>query len=387
MKTFSEKEALSFWEELKHHASYSFNLSHSLAYSFISYQTAWLKHYYPTEFISAALTYGAESEKTKLLKEAQRLGIEIVPPKIGISDPRKWIAKDGKLFSSFLEVIGIGEKSLDKIKNAKLRNDGGFFSNKKLIKGALKKALEGIKAFSDEIPDNIDDYFKLGITFNPKVKYKNFYSKFQNVECNELELLSGDIGNQFKAIELTNKPPLKDLIKCRDCEGRKNVKLPLPIEYGKYNIMIIGEMGDRDDFKTRTHFSDDVGRKILFPELKKHRFDREDFCYTNFFKCQMKKPTLKNIKTCGEWLKKEIENINPSNILAFGNSAMKFFENEEGGIFKANGKTKWVEEYSTYVTFCVSPSNVLYFRDDNIDKFRFGIKKFVEKTIQIGGFT
>ncbi|MBU2249667.1 MAG: DNA polymerase III subunit alpha, partial [Gammaproteobacteria bacterium] len=110
-KTFTDQEAEDFWVELQNHAHYSFNRSHAVEYAMIGYWTAWVKFRYPTEFLCASLTYEGDSKKPGLVKEAYRLGLQVVPPKVGISDAIKWIARGNRLYVPFKEVKGIGEKT------------------------------------------------------------------------------------------------------------------------------------------------------------------------------------------------------------------------------------------------------------------------------------
>jgi DNA polymerase-3 subunit alpha len=69
-------------------AGYGFNKSHSAAYALLSYQTAWLKTYYPTEFMAASLS--ADMEHTEkilvLVTESKRMGLKILPPDVNESD-------------------------------------------------------------------------------------------------------------------------------------------------------------------------------------------------------------------------------------------------------------------------------------------------------------
>jgi len=83
-----EKEtAQKIWEWVLPFASYGFNKSHSACYAIIAYQTAYLKSYYPVEFMSSLLT----SEKADverigfLIEECKKMGIEVLPPDINES--------------------------------------------------------------------------------------------------------------------------------------------------------------------------------------------------------------------------------------------------------------------------------------------------------------
>jgi len=75
------------WHDFEAHAGYSFNKSHAVAYSTLSYWTAWLKYYYPLEFIFALLKNEKDKDtRTEYLIEAKRIGIPIRLPHINDSD-------------------------------------------------------------------------------------------------------------------------------------------------------------------------------------------------------------------------------------------------------------------------------------------------------------
>lgn len=75
------------WHDFEAHAGYSFNKSHAVAYSTLSYWTAWLKYYYPIEFIFALLKNEKDKDgRTEYLIEAKRMGIPLRLPHINDSD-------------------------------------------------------------------------------------------------------------------------------------------------------------------------------------------------------------------------------------------------------------------------------------------------------------
>ena len=79
----SKEDAEHLWHDFEAHAGYSFNRSHAVAYSMLSYWTAWLKHYYPTEFVFALLkNEGNKDTRTEYLLEAKRLGIKVLLPHV-----------------------------------------------------------------------------------------------------------------------------------------------------------------------------------------------------------------------------------------------------------------------------------------------------------------
>ena len=80
-------KALDLWHDFEAHAGYSFNKSHAVAYSTLSYWTAWLKYHYPLEFMFALLKNEKDKDgRTEYLIEAKRMGIPVKLPHINDSD-------------------------------------------------------------------------------------------------------------------------------------------------------------------------------------------------------------------------------------------------------------------------------------------------------------
>lgn len=85
-KDWTDDQANEMWELLVKQSSYSFNRSHSVAYSLLSYLTAYLKTHHPVEFMTACLINSGDTEKTsQYIVEMDRLGITLGPPDINKS--------------------------------------------------------------------------------------------------------------------------------------------------------------------------------------------------------------------------------------------------------------------------------------------------------------
>ena len=83
----SPNAAKDLWHDFEAHAGYSFNKSHAVAYSTLSYWTAWLKYYYPLEFMFSILKNEKDKDaRTEYLIEAKRMGIPIRLPHVNDSD-------------------------------------------------------------------------------------------------------------------------------------------------------------------------------------------------------------------------------------------------------------------------------------------------------------
>ena len=85
-KGISEKVANKIFDDMTDFAKYAFNKSHAAAYAVVSYQTAWLKCYYPVEFMAALLTSVIDnpSKVAEYILNCRSMGIAILPPDINV---------------------------------------------------------------------------------------------------------------------------------------------------------------------------------------------------------------------------------------------------------------------------------------------------------------
>ena len=83
-----EKTAVEIFSEMESFAAYAFNKSHAAAYALVSYQTAWLKCFYPKEYMAALLTSVLDNTNkiVSYIAECTRLGIRVLPPHINQSN-------------------------------------------------------------------------------------------------------------------------------------------------------------------------------------------------------------------------------------------------------------------------------------------------------------
>ncbi|MBB4102816.1 DNA polymerase III subunit alpha [Allorhizobium borbori] len=123
----SKNQADIIFDLLAKFANYGFNKSHAAAYAIVSYQTAYLKAHYPVEFLAATMTLDmANTEKLNdFRQDAQRLGIEIVPPSVQ-SSFRHFEPGENKIFYALAAVKGVGESAVEHI--VAVRGDKPFAS-------------------------------------------------------------------------------------------------------------------------------------------------------------------------------------------------------------------------------------------------------------------
>ena len=76
------------WSDWEAFAKYAFNKSHAACYALVSYQTAWLKTHYPSEFQASNLTQQTSDmdEMVKIMADCKRFGIKVLSPDVNESD-------------------------------------------------------------------------------------------------------------------------------------------------------------------------------------------------------------------------------------------------------------------------------------------------------------
>jgi DNA polymerase-3 subunit alpha len=407
---FDRDEANDFWVMLQEHASYSFNLAHSVAYGMLGYWTGYLKFYYPTEFICASLTYGAKEKKAEMVEESYRLGLTLVPPRIigGYTKANQWIAKNKNLYIPFTEVKGIGEKRAQEA--IKLSTDKRrlptFFTDpvkEKKYESKFEEMLDTIGAFRDndniEVTPTLKEFFDFRLTTNPRDTYPNLFKLFGHIRLTDLDgLLQGDIRTVRRMIK--NKKVVKvvkfrrferfvdRLFECQKCKLRSECSEPVPPSIGRYNISMVGEApGFEEDREGRGFYEQARAGSKLWEDITKAGYYREQFHISNFNKCYpsvSRNPGVTEIKKCTHWMNIEFKRVKPILILAFGNSGMQFFQGKKTGITQMSGKVEWNDLYKSWVCYCLHPAAVLH-NPDNLTYYKAGMKAFFKFLQVIAG--
>ena len=222
-KNIKEKNAEQIFDLINQFAEYGFNKSHSAAYALISYQTAYLKAYYPEHFMASVMSseLGNTDKIYALTQECSRMGIKVLKPNI-VSSSKRFLVNDQNEIEYGLGAIkGVADTFIKHVcesrKNKKFR-DLWDFSKKVDIKLGGKKSLEALSqsgAFDTLSPSRsiaiacVEDMLKDGSlqngndlksgdlfaefdeSFDPYEKYKNI----QNLTLSEkLELEKKSLG-------------------------------------------------------------------------------------------------------------------------------------------------------------------------------------------------
>ena len=131
-KNWTKQQIEDVWALLSKQAEYSFNRGHAVAYSLLSYLTAWLKVYYPVQFMTALLT--AKSDRTEklsaIINDCHRMSIKVLSPKINESKfSFTAIPEKNEILFGFGAVKGIGESVISKIiENQPYKNFDDYLS-------------------------------------------------------------------------------------------------------------------------------------------------------------------------------------------------------------------------------------------------------------------
>ena len=183
-------------------AEYGFNKSHAAAYAIISYQTAFLKTYYPKDFIAASMTMDISNQNklSEFYEELKRLNIEITRPDINecFADFR---TIDNKFYYALGGIKAVGFEAISNVVKERTEN-GKFqsindFLNRVNPKDMNKLQLEGlVKAGAfDNINKNRQSLFDSIPNFILKTK-----NIFENKSVNQIDLFSEDEASQNNII-------------------------------------------------------------------------------------------------------------------------------------------------------------------------------------------
>ncbi|WOO35176.1 DNA polymerase III subunit alpha [Anaerocolumna sp. AGMB13020] len=126
----AEEVANHIFDEMTDFAKYAFNKSHAAAYAVVSYQTAYLKCYYPVEFMAALLTSVMDNagKVSEYIFTCRQMGIKILPPDINEGDAA-FSVSDGSIRYGLSAIKGLGRPVIDSV--VKIREQGGAFTSLK----------------------------------------------------------------------------------------------------------------------------------------------------------------------------------------------------------------------------------------------------------------
>ncbi|NPA54863.1 MAG: DNA polymerase III subunit alpha, partial [Epsilonproteobacteria bacterium] len=199
-KGLKKEEAIELFNLIEKFAGYGFNKSHSAAYAMITYQTAYLKTYYPAEFFSSLLS--SEKDNTdkivKYINEVKRMKIEVLPPSVHQSGD-DFTPIDGGILFGLGAIKGVGSKAIESIiQNRPFNNLEDFIRkvdtskvNKRVIEALIKSgAMDNLgytrKAMLEQVEEMIE--FKKRLDDGERRKTNSLFADFDDFVNETLQL-------------------------------------------------------------------------------------------------------------------------------------------------------------------------------------------------------
>ena len=211
-----EATANKIYDEMIDFAKYAFNKSHAAAYAVVSYQTAYLKYYYPVEFMAALLTSVIDNsgKVAEYIYSCRQMGIQILPPDINKS-VGTFSVENGNIRFGLTAIKSVGRPVIQAI--IEERNERGEFKH-------LKDFIERMGG-REVNKRTIENFIKAGVFDSLGGTRKQFMMIYIQIM---------DQVNQERKYSMTGQMSLFDLV---DDEQKKEFEIPLPKvgEYEKEN--------------------------------------------------------------------------------------------------------------------------------------------------------
>lgn len=264
---YKEETLNKIWADWEKFASYAFNKSHATCYSWVAYQTAYLKANYPSEYMAAVLSRSLSNivDITKFMDECRAMGIQVLGPDVNESILKFSVDKNKNIRFGLGAIKGVGEAAVQNIidereKNGPFKNIFDFVERVSLT-ACNKKNIESLAlagAF-DNFGIQREQFFaeslKGEIFLETLVRYGNKYQSDKNTASNSL---FGD--DNFVAIA---KPEIPQCERWSDLEKLNKEKELVGIYLSahpldEYRIILtyvcntgMAEIGDRESLKGR----------------------------------------------------------------------------------------------------------------------------------------
>ncbi len=173
----SEKKASTLYNLILQFAQYGFNKSHSAAYAYIAYQTAYLKAHYPVAFMAASLSADMDNtaKVVTFINECKDMGIEILPP--DINESTREFKVTGKSIRFGLEAVkGVGSSAIDAILEFREEKSFSSFSdfamrsdsrrvNKKVLESLIKAGALDLMGKRAQLMEGLPDVMEAAVRY------------------------------------------------------------------------------------------------------------------------------------------------------------------------------------------------------------------------------
>jgi DNA polymerase III, alpha subunit len=218
----SEGVANKIYDEMISFAKYAFNKSHSAAYSLVAVQTAYLKYYYPEEYMANLISSVMDSASKLYLyvNEAKSMDIDVIAPDVNLSY-KKFFAKDGKIIFGLSGIKNLGTNFISAIEASRKAN--GKFIN-------FKDFLERVEEYDSRALNKkgLESLIKAGAFDSMGYKRSRLMAVYEKAMTNVHEGQKVNVKGQMNLLDMTSNNEANDDINLPDInEYPKKVKLSL----------------------------------------------------------------------------------------------------------------------------------------------------------------
>ena len=205
-KGMKEYEAKELWGKFEYFSGYGFNKSHAVSYCVLSFQCAYLLHYYPECWLAAFLDKEPDKRKERAINVAKSYGYKIEPLNVNTSGTRWEISDDGKtLIQPLSSIKGLGATAIQQIMdNRPFKTIEEFLFNENIVYSKLNKKAINALCLSQALNCLMDDrftglrHFWSAVSIHRPRKEKNL------IENIELYAPEGDLTEEEKLQHLVN---------------------------------------------------------------------------------------------------------------------------------------------------------------------------------------
>lgn len=348
------------FDKMAEFAAYSFNKSHAVEYTMLSFWSMYLKVHYPVEFFTAQLSNSSDDRMKLIAAEAERLGLKIMLPHINLSERHFTIDSNGNIVPPLGMIKGVGAKAVEEILYQRQEHplgafqDLGDFNNRvsrRVVNSRVVDTLTRAGAFSS-----------FGVCESDHETHTKNLSELLPTFNSTPRLALG--GGNMDAEEL--KKLLVECVLCAKSSGRGFMMPKFASSAIRPSIMVINNPVKKE----AEHLTSD-GTKILMTTLKPYGVKAKDIYYTSPTKCFLngKSVTKECEGKCLDFLRREIKAVGPKLIICFiGDLATMLIGEKKPSMAKLHNTLHYSKQLGCYVLFSRSPQ-YCYYNDEHMPKF------------------
>lgn len=324
------------WSAIEGFAQYSFNASHSVEYTLISWVTMWLKVYYPAEFYAAAMTViDKEEQLAALVADAQSKRLHVLPPDLNQSSDRIEIVGDDTLYAPFQAIKGVSSHVSAAI--IKLRASlGGRFTLGAAgaivgLDPATQKEVLGrtvVNARHREAMDRIGTLHSVTGQGQPPMHPDRLRDRLELLPGFTVDMVKPDRGldvDRAAALRITRL--VSDYQSCEGC-SLKGAPHPRVRMGARPKFMVVFDAPTWQEERAGKMLSGS-NADVVKAALASIGMNADDGYYTSLVKSPkpkgQKQLATDQISACSRWLQHEVEVLKPPIILAMGSNAVRYF--------------------------------------------------------------